>query len=159
RISGDIGVHRSIANAIDAEIKKRRITGELVILKVFDCIVHRGINALQSTGDHIGMECMLVGVYPDTKDILLISSIKCTHATTASDLEDNISLVLVNLAHRHILTLGSRCEVIGIVDEDRDRGINLHRAVFVSSDIMIDRWNGLPTNSTDCIGTQQLRNL
>src|SRR6266566_3832701 len=149
----------TVANTIVRQIELGRVVGIAAILEVINRVVDSGVNTLESTGDNDGIHGTMIGINDNAEDMILIGSIECTDATTTGNLEDDVSLVLADLALSHVFIFSGCCEVLRVVDEDVDARINLFRTELVTSDVAVDWRDGQTTHGTDSVFAEQARNF
>src|SRR5450755_32322 len=159
RIGWHILTHRSIANAIDFQIEGGRSIAVLPVLEALDRIIYSRVYALDGAGNHAAMDGVLVAVYTDAIDAFLIGSIERTDAAATGDLEDDVGLVLVDLAGCNVFALGRIVKGLRIVHKHFYARIDLLSAVLVPGDVVVDRWNGEAAHRRNSVLPKQLRHL
>src|SRR5205085_8803806 len=101
----------------------------------------------------------LVDINADTVDVMRGSSIEDTNATSACNLEEDVGILISNLA---ISDSFARCrisEVIRIADHHVNVRVNLLSTVLVPGNVADDRRDSKATYSADSVMTEQLRCL
>src|SRR5258708_12259803 len=122
------------------------------------------MDALERTCDATGMYCAgrvfaLVDIDADTVDFMLGSGIEDDNATKASELEEDIGLIIAKLLGSDSTALGGIIEVTGVADYYLNARVDFLSAILVPGNVANDRWDGKATDSADGVVTEQLRRL
>src|SRR5216683_1114726 len=172
-ISWNITARRNIANAIMHQVKRGRACDEaaisaccrsaLLLCHVND-VVRGNIDTLDRTCDDTRTNCAgrvfaLVDIDTNAVDVMLGSGIEDTNTTKASDLEEDIGLIIAKLLVSDSTALGGILEVTRVADHYLNARVDFLSAILVPSDVANDRWDGKATDSADGVVTEQLRRL
>src|SRR5579863_834183 len=154
-----LAVHRRVADAIVGKVEAGKVVSILALFRVRSDVIHGHIDALEGAGNHIRVDVALIRVYTDAVDVVLISSVESADTTAAGHLEDDVGMMLADLALRHRFAKRGVGEVIRVVDQNGDGGIHLLGAVLESGNIARDRRNRLAANSANGVSAEQSRDF
>src|SRR5205807_8995767 len=101
----------------------------------------------------------LVGINTDSIHVVLVSSVKRPNTAATGNLEDDIGLVLADLALSNVFTFCRCCEVIRVVDEHVDTRVDLLSAELVAGNVASDSRNRQPTDRGNGVVTKQIRDF